>query len=122
MERPVTHKLDERKRAAAFGFNPNHDIHLLKEVMQHAPFAAPHGKTREAWEEVANSLTPLLARKINHAAVKQQFDHLVKTFHNEEMESLRASGTEEEYDERERLLTDIVDLVCISVFHPFRCF
>ena len=40
---------------------------------------------------------------------------VVKTFHSEEMESLCASGTEEEYDERERLLTGIVDLVCISV-------
>ena len=53
-------------------FKPSHDIHLLKEVMQYALCAAPHGKMTDAWEEVANLLTPLLARKINHAAVKRR--------------------------------------------------
>ncbi|DAZ94020.1 TPA: hypothetical protein N0F65_001631 [Lagenidium giganteum] len=52
---------------------------------------------------------------------KRRFDTLVATFKREELLSLRASGTEEEYSEREQLLTNVVSLVSwiMGVSHVF---
>ncbi|DBA00433.1 TPA: hypothetical protein N0F65_012964, partial [Lagenidium giganteum] len=71
-------------RRRAFRFKPNHDIALLKEAVSLQPWAAGHGKT-----------------------VKRRFDTLVETARRDDLESLRASGTVEEYEERKQLLTDV---------------
>ncbi|ETV96546.1 hypothetical protein H310_10257 [Aphanomyces invadans] len=43
-------------------------------------------------------------------ATRKRFDDLMTAFHEITMAALRASGTEEEYEEREQLLQDIHDL------------
>ncbi|KAJ3009487.1 UNVERIFIED_CONTAM: hypothetical protein HDU68_002645 [Siphonaria sp. JEL0065] len=91
------------------------DIALLKEVEQIQPYSAPHGKTAERWEQVTARFNNACAFSDNKEAstknCQARFTDLVKKFKQEEMESLRASGTEEEYSEREQLLTDLVDLM-----------
>ncbi|DAZ99927.1 TPA: hypothetical protein N0F65_008734 [Lagenidium giganteum] len=44
---------------------------------------------------------------LDHAAVKRRFDALVETARRDDLESLRASGTVEEYEKRKQLLTDV---------------
>ncbi|ETW05096.1 hypothetical protein H310_04124 [Aphanomyces invadans] len=43
--------------------------------------------------------------------LKERFDDLIVAFKEDKLNSLRASGTEEEYNEREQLMQDIVDLM-----------
>jgi hypothetical protein len=43
-------------------------------------------------------------------AIHDRFNHLVRVFQSENRDSIRRSGTVEEYDLREQLLTDIVDI------------
>ncbi|KAJ3277879.1 hypothetical protein HDU79_002071, partial [Rhizoclosmatium sp. JEL0117] len=80
------------------------------------PFSAGHGKTGEAWERVATNVNTAMGLH-NDADVKatgknafKRFKELLKKFKADEMESLRASGTEEEFEEREQLLSDLRDL------------
>lgn len=43
--------------------------------------------------------------------LRERFGLLMKKFKRDEMDSLRKSGTDEEFDEREQLLTELVELV-----------
>ncbi|KAJ3106358.1 hypothetical protein HDU96_008237 [Phlyctochytrium bullatum] len=100
-----------------FRFTPATDIDLLKIAVHVQPWAAGHGKKASIWatitetfQEAVRSTNPLVD-KVTPTAVQRRFDNLVTCFKQEEMESLKASGTEEEYDERTQLLTEIVDLM-----------
>ncbi|KAG6961440.1 hypothetical protein JG688_00009085 [Phytophthora aleatoria] len=90
------------KRKKAFRFLPSSDVFLLKEVAVHTPWAAAHGETNMTWTNVANA---------DSKACRRRFTVLLDTFRREEMESLRASGTAEEYREREQLLMGCLELV-----------
>ncbi|ETV91142.1 hypothetical protein H310_14154 [Aphanomyces invadans] len=45
---------------------------------------------------------------------RKRFDDFIVAFKEDKLNSLRASGTEEEYNEREQLMQDIVDLMNTS--------
>ncbi|ORY38864.1 hypothetical protein BCR33DRAFT_741354 [Rhizoclosmatium globosum] len=84
--------------------------------MRVEPFNAGHGTTGEAWERVATNVNTAMGLH-NDADVKatgknafERFKELLKKFKADEMESLRDSGTEEEFEEREQLLSDLRDL------------
>ncbi|RHY27096.1 hypothetical protein DYB32_007054 [Aphanomyces invadans] len=79
---------DTTKREPAYRFTIAADAYLLKEVVLVAPFDASYGHTT--------------ARRL---------DDLLAAFKKATLKALRSSGTEEEYNERDQLLQDIVDLV-----------
>ncbi len=84
----------------------------MPQVINHTPYKAPHGKTDAAWISVADALNlhPFFSRaKVDSTGVRNKFAALVKTFRSEEQQSLRASGTEEEFDELIQLLTGTVE-------------
>ncbi|ETO82409.1 hypothetical protein F444_03447 [Phytophthora nicotianae P1976] len=78
----------QSKRKKAFLFVPSSDILLLKEAVKHRPWAAADGK-----------------------ACRRRFNALLDVFRRDDLESLRASGTAEDFEEREQLLTDCMALV-----------
>ncbi|ETL27789.1 hypothetical protein L916_18730 [Phytophthora nicotianae] len=85
----------------AFRFLSSSDVFLLKEVAAHT---AAHGETNTAWTNVANGLkNAMSASTADGKACRRRFTALLDTFRRVEMESLRASGTAEEYREREQL-------------------
>ncbi|KAI9988793.1 hypothetical protein PInf_022377 [Phytophthora infestans] len=97
----------QKKRKKAFRFLPSSDVILLKEVIKHTPWAAGHGKTEAAWDKVASGMKAALPLcSADGKACRRRFYTLMEVFKREELESLRASGTTEDYEEREQLLTD----------------
>ncbi|KAF4039907.1 hypothetical protein GN244_ATG07853 [Phytophthora infestans] len=101
----------QKKRKKAFRFLPSSDVILLKEVIKHTPWAAGHGKTEAAWGKVASGIKAALPLcTADGKACRRRFYTLMEVFKREELESLRASGTTEDYEEREQLLTDCFEL------------
>ncbi len=82
------------------------------QVARSRPYKAAHGSVETAWKEIAENLNQhpqLLFRELVTAAgVKNKYYRLVKQFRSEEAESLKASGSDEDYDELCQLLTDTV--------------
>ena len=104
-------KGESSTEAGCIRFLPAMDIHLLKQVSALAPYEASHGRTLAAWDAVATNLKQVDSTsfaKANGRNCKARADLLIAKFKKEEMESLKKSGTEEEYTEREQLLEDIV--------------
>ena len=111
---------DEDEEVTQFRFNAHRDIILLQEVMSLTPFRAAHGQVEAKWAEVADHVN--VALDVDGAAVtaksaRKRFNFLVKKMRADEADSLRKSGVEEDFDERERLLTDIIALVSILLFN-----
>lgn len=73
------------------------------------PFLAEYGKQADAWKSTSEALAEV-GVNAGPKSIQDRFKNLVKLFKSESRASLRRSGTEEEYDERERLLQEIVDL------------
>ncbi|ETN14304.1 hypothetical protein PPTG_07932 [Phytophthora nicotianae INRA-310] len=102
----------QSKRKKAFRFVPSSDILLLKEAVKHRPWAAGHGETQVSWSSVAIGLkTALPSCTADGKACRRRFNALLDVFRRDELESLRASGTAEDFEEREQLLTDCMALV-----------
>ncbi|KAF4035468.1 hypothetical protein GN244_ATG12537 [Phytophthora infestans] len=97
--------------ANAFRFVPSSDIMLLKEVLKHRLWAASHGETLAAWTSVATRLkAALISCTADGKARRRRFNALLQVFRRDELESLRASGSAEVYEECEQLLTDRMTL------------
>ncbi|KAJ1566690.1 hypothetical protein HK096_000678 [Nowakowskiella sp. JEL0078] len=91
----------DNKKKHAFHFTIAFDIVLLKEVYNIQPFAA-HGKTKTAWTTVLENIVKALQLNpddISPTTAPGQFTALLEAFKKSDMESLRASGTEEDYTE-----------------------
>ncbi|KAG9407142.1 hypothetical protein AC1031_001838 [Aphanomyces cochlioides] len=86
-----------------------HDIELLKNVSHSKPWEAPYGKTMAELASIADNLKAARGFRLNTTAgaVKSRFELLMKKFKQSKLESMRKSGTSEEFDEREQLLNDI---------------
>ncbi|KAJ3276927.1 hypothetical protein HDU76_010497, partial [Blyttiomyces sp. JEL0837] len=87
-----------------------------KKVLNIKPYQVKHGDITKAWTDVTERFLEALAainittdthKLPKKKTVSDRFNHLMDQFNEDEMESLRASGMEEEYEEREQLLTDI---------------
>ncbi|OQR86388.1 hypothetical protein ACHHYP_10592 [Achlya hypogyna] len=79
------------RRKTPFRFEGCTDVDLLKEVIHVRPFDAPYGEVK--------NLTVNGTRK--------RYEDLMIAFKEATLVSLRASGTDEEYEEREQLRQDI---------------
>ncbi|XP_013383278.1 vicilin-like seed storage protein At2g18540 [Lingula anatina] len=94
-------------------FTPALDILLLQEVLVVNPF-----EESPRWAEVSTSFNAVLKERrgdemtlTTARTVRERTAHLIQKFKKDEMESARKSGTNEEYGQREQLLTDLVALL-----------
>ncbi|XP_038070237.1 uncharacterized protein LOC119740343 [Patiria miniata] len=91
-------------------FYPALDILVLKQVLADWPI----GDTKK-WETLTQKLNEAVRLmrpdgQVTMRGCKDRFRKLLSAFKADELASLRASGTDEEYGERERLLGEIVEL------------
>lgn len=97
-------------RAARFHFYPVHDIALLQQALADQPYLAAYGKQDDCWAQVAEALRnhPELAMPVTSRSARDRFTYILKLFQDEDNANLRKSGAEEEFDERDRLLTEVL--------------
>lgn len=110
----VNSSLEDRKRSLRFTLAS--DILLLREVGRHRPWASPHGKIRDTWEQIAAAVTAQInderdagepLARVDHGASKRRYDVLMEAYAKDELKSMRAKGSAELYLQREELLTDL---------------
>lgn len=96
----------EKEAAKRFHYTPKVDIMILKQVLENLPSNAQFGQTIERWKEVDDIL------KLGNGwkGIRSRIQKLVKEFKCQNMESLKKSGVEEEYEEREILLQELIDI------------
>ena len=95
-------------------FTPKFDIALLKEVVAQNPFAQKNSKAK--WIQIVAKINTLLLETRNdivftERGCKDRLKILVNAFKKETLASLKASGTVEEYTERDQLLTEVIELI-----------
>ena len=103
--------MSEKKRAR---FTPKFDIALLQEVIAQNPFAQKNSKTK--WIQIVAKINALLLETRNdivftERGCKDRLRILVNAFKKEPLTSVKASGTEEEYTERDQLLPEVIELL-----------
>ena len=101
----------ERKPAR---FSPKFDVALLKEIVAKNPFSQKNSKV--LWAQIVVKMNVLLSQTRKDTAFtergcRDRLKILVNAFKKETLTSLKASGTEEEYSERDLLLTEVVELM-----------
>ncbi|ETV89871.1 hypothetical protein H310_15291 [Aphanomyces invadans] len=104
-------EVDGVKRKTAYRFTTQVDIDLLKEVMAVRPHDAPYGQTLARWEEVVEHMREMRGPDLTTAGCRKRLDDLMAAFKKDTVKSLRATGTEEEYNEREQLIQDLSDMM-----------
>ena len=95
-------------------FTAKFDIALLKEVVAQNPFAQKNSKAK--WIQIVAKINTLLLETRNdivftERGCKDRLKILVNAFKKETLASLKASGTVEEYTERDQLLTEVIELI-----------
>jgi hypothetical protein len=85
------------------------DLLLLRQAVTEDPWCAPHGKTSERQENIAKALRGVggLPPDLKITAVVRRLALLEKAFDGEKIASLRSTGTDEEFAEREQLLEEM---------------
>ena len=105
------------KKKIPFRFSAKDDVALLKEVISIFPQAAGRGKSEEQWLIVHSQFKKYHATlRIDVEApssktIKAHVKLLTEYWRKEELASLRKSGCEEEYEEKEHLLTDLAEML-----------
>ncbi|KAI8817014.1 uncharacterized protein EV422DRAFT_622898 [Fimicolochytrium jonesii] len=100
------------KRRQRPSIRPVHDIALLKEAIAIFPYGKPRAAKAEAWMQMAcNANTAVGADIFDERRARERCKTLVEAHRADDLLSLRASGTNEEYSEREQLLTDLTEMI-----------
>ncbi|KAH8040473.1 hypothetical protein HPB51_010710 [Rhipicephalus microplus] len=86
-------------------FSIAYDLSLLREVNAHNQFQDP-----SRWGGIVKNMNLALGKVFSVRALRERLDLLMAQFLANDRASLRKSGTEEEYDEKERLLQEICSL------------
>ncbi|XP_020282521.1 chromatin assembly factor 1 subunit A-like [Pseudomyrmex gracilis] len=81
------------------------DLILLREVSEQNPY-----EESERWKTVTERVVNATQKNFSLRCVKDHVDHLLKIWTREGRAHLRKSGTEEQYNEKERLLQQVQDL------------
>ncbi|KAJ1526482.1 hypothetical protein HK096_011558 [Nowakowskiella sp. JEL0078] len=92
----------DSKKKHVFHFTIAFDIALLKEVYNIQPFTTAYGKTKTAWTTVLENIVKALQLNpddISPTTAPGRFTALLESFKKSDMESLQASGTEDDYTE-----------------------
>ncbi|KAF1779928.1 hypothetical protein JG687_00009773 [Phytophthora cactorum] len=93
------------KRAKAFRFTTVTDIALLREVIDHKPWASSHGDMAKTWEVVATAFKRIVPWSTNDGrACKRRYLALTEAFGSEKLQKLRGAGTPAMNAERAKLL------------------
>lgn len=87
------------------------DLILLREVLRQNPY-----EESDRWKAVAEYVVNATQKNFSLRCIKEHVDHLLKIWAREGHAHLRKSGTEEQYNEKERLLQQVQDLQ-----REFRC-
>ncbi|XP_064631637.1 uncharacterized protein LOC135489933 [Lineus longissimus] len=100
------YKMNEKKKI--IHFTPATDILLLREVLATNPF-----ESVGLWDKVAENVNTALVKTGSSASVtartvRERAQRLMQKHRANEMKSLRK--TNEEYEEREQILTELIDL------------
>ncbi|ETM00102.1 hypothetical protein L917_03142, partial [Phytophthora nicotianae] len=94
--------------------NPARNLSISKRKKAfrfHRPWAASHGETLAVWTSVATGLKAALTScTADGKACRSRFNTFLEVFRRDELDSLRASGSAEDYEEREQLLTGCMTL------------
>ncbi|KAG2789677.1 hypothetical protein JG687_00016550 [Phytophthora cactorum] len=61
------------KQKKAVRFLPSSDILLLKEMVKHTPWAAGHGETLAAWDQVASGVKGVLSTCTADGTYRRRF-------------------------------------------------
>lgn len=93
-----------------FHFASHHDILLLKQIISDPPFLGSHGTTEKKWESCCAELRRS-GIDIEPRTARDRFMLLMKKFKHDEIESLKKSGTNEEFTEKTSLLGDLAMLM-----------
>ncbi|CAN7940555.1 unnamed protein product [Ixodes pacificus] len=94
-------------------FTVDEDLCLLREVRAVNPFASP-----ERWTLVYTDLLVALTRVFTIRAIRDRVDLQLGYFRQQDTANLRKSGTEEQYEEKDRLLQEISDLAREFGYRP----
>ncbi|XXQ30266.1 No apical meristem-associated C-terminal domain-containing protein [Plasmodiophora brassicae] len=93
------------KRFAAW-----HDVLLLRATNDIKPWEAKYGKVMAVWDLIGARLANIIGfgLKKDGPSLKKRFELIVDQFRKDDQEALKKSGVEEEFAEKQELLTDIV--------------
>ncbi|XP_077989977.1 uncharacterized protein LOC144444440 [Glandiceps talaboti] len=92
-------------------FSVRHDILLLREVLAQNPIAVHLKESGKAWGRVAERLMETdESFKIDSRRCRERTYRLLDYYKQKDFTSLRRTGTEEEFREKEKLLQDIKKL------------
>ena len=94
-------------------FNEELDVLLLQQVLADQPHLSSYGQKSQKWQEVADKLntsTKFKPRGVTKKGLVARFDHLKKTHKTDESSSKRASGTKENYTQKQKLLNQLIEL------------
>lgn len=85
----------------------------MQETIKVKPWARARGHLMKAWEEVSSACmkNPRFGCKTTGKKCQARFRDMVMKYKEDNAESLRRSGTEEEYDEQQMLLDDVVPML-----------
>ncbi|KAL1444441.1 hypothetical protein MTO96_029862 [Rhipicephalus appendiculatus] len=86
-------------------FSVSLDMALLREVLAENPFRDP-----SQWHHVARNLQESAGKTVTARSARERIDLLLSHYASEVRANLRKSGTENEYNEREHLLQEVLDL------------
>ncbi|XP_023221109.1 uncharacterized protein LOC111622884 [Centruroides sculpturatus] len=98
--------LTPRKRKIQMRFSCHHDILLLREVVAINPYAYENPK--DAWKNIAENLRTFYT--VDSRRCRERTSLLLQYYEKNNQASLRRSGTEEEFTERNQLLQEIKEL------------
>ncbi|XP_075731791.1 uncharacterized protein LOC142774728 isoform X2 [Rhipicephalus microplus] len=94
-----------KQRSARFYFTPEVDIFLLREVL-----AVDSFEDGSRWAAIVRNISAVLLRDVVARSLRDRLDLLLAQFAARDRENLRRSGTEEECNEKERLLAEVYHL------------
>jgi len=94
-----------------FRFSPEVDMDLLRQTVAANPYYSEHGDTMECWQSVAGPLNLKYGINISGRACRDRVKKLHEEWSKKNKESLKATGVDENYDEKWQLLTEIDELI-----------
>lgn len=105
--------------AKRFSWSEDHEMVLIKQLINDQPFRKPYAQRGMAWDELAASVKAELlemnlcnkGQVISGRGCRDKAKQLVDGWRKSERASARASGAAEDFTEKEKALTDLLELL-----------
>jgi hypothetical protein len=101
---------ERKKRKTQFRFWPARDIALLKETISINPWGPSFKKQEDGWNAVTTKMVESEKWDVKVTTIRNRVNLLLTTYQSKNTESLKKSGTDEEYDERDALMDELMAL------------